>query len=61
MPEAFLPLDLSRYLNAGSANLKVGDGWLWPASSEGGEDCGLGWHAGRGMPVLGRSLFPGTG
>ena len=46
MPEAFLPLDLSRYLNAGSANLKVGDGWLWPASSEGGETAAL-----DGMPA----------
>ena len=46
MPAAFLPLDLSRYLNAGSANIKVGDEWLWPASSGGAEAAAL-----DGMPA----------
>ena len=34
MSDAFQPLDLKAYLNAGTENVDTGTGWLWPAASE---------------------------
>ena len=46
MSKPFLPVDLSRFWNAGSENLKTAEGWLWPALEEDGESSAL-----PGMPA----------
>ena len=54
MADPFQPLDLKHSCNTGGANVRSGDGWLWPYNGDDPDNTQL-----RGMPS-GENLFWGV-